>query len=49
MRERIVRGLHWVGRKYRGYREWASGDDLRDAQANRGDDHEFRINPGAGM
>jgi hypothetical protein len=27
-------------------RDWASGDDLRDAQAHRGDDHERRANPG---
>ncbi len=39
----ITSVLHWFGAKIRRFREFASGDDLREAQTNRGDDHEFRI------
>ncbi len=38
-----VRRLFAVLRRIR---EWSSGDDLHDAQMNRGDDHEFKSNPG---
>ena len=38
--------LHWLGSKIRHFRELASGDDLHEAQMNRGDDHEFKVNPG---
>ena len=38
--------LHWIGAKIRRFREFASGDDLHEAQMNRGDDHEFKSNPG---
>ena len=38
--------LHWLGAKIRRFREFASGDDLHEAQMNRGDDHEFKSNPG---
>ena len=38
--------LHWMGAKIRHFRELVSGNDLREAQLNRGDDHEFKVNPG---
>ena len=38
--------LHWLGAKIRRFREFASGDDLHEAQMNRGDDHEFKMHPG---
>jgi hypothetical protein len=44
---RIVKSV--LGRTWRGIkriREWSSGDDLADAQAHRGDDHEIKPNAG---
>lgn len=38
--------LHWMGAKVRRLREFASGDDLHEAQMNRGDDHEHRGSSG---
>ena len=38
--------LHWIGAKFRRFREFASGDDLHEAQMNRSDYHEFRSNAG---
>ena len=38
--------VQWMGAKIRRFREFASGDDLHEAQMHRGDDHEFRVNPG---
>ena len=38
--------LRGTGRFIRKIRDWASGDDLHEAQMSRGDDHEFRSNPG---
>ena len=38
--------LHWMGAKFRHFRDLFSGDDLHEAQMNRGDDHEFKVNPG---
>lgn len=38
--------LHWVAAKVRRFREFTSGDDLHEAQMNRGDGHEFKSNPG---
>ena len=41
--------LHWMGAKIRKFREFASGDDLYDAQTHRSDDYEPRSNsPGPG-
>ena len=42
----ITSVLHWMGAKIRHFRELSSGDDLHEAQMNRGDDHEFKVNPG---
>ena len=38
--------LHWVAATIRRFREFASGDDLHEAQMHRGDGHEIRPNPG---
>ena len=42
----VKSALRWIGARIRRFREWSSGDDLHEAQMNRGDDHEFRSNPG---
>jgi hypothetical protein len=39
-------GLRWLWAKMKRIREWSSGDDLHEAQMNRGDDHDHRANPG---
>ena len=47
--EILKTALRAVGRWLRKARDWASGDDLYEAQSHRGDDHDFHVNPGAGM
>ncbi len=39
-------GLHWFWAKVQRAREWASGDDLHEAQMHRSDDHTIRPNAG---
>ena len=39
----------WVSSHVRKVRELVSGDDLQDAQDHRGDYHEHKANPGAGI
>ena len=39
--------LRWMGAKLRQFNDLAGGEDLHDAQMNRGDYHEFKSIPGA--
>jgi hypothetical protein len=47
--EILKTALRAVRRWLRRAREWASGDDLYEAQSHRSDDHEFRANQGPGI
>lgn len=44
--EILKTALRAVGRWLRSARDWASGDDLFEAQSHRSDGHELRSNPG---
>jgi hypothetical protein len=39
----------WISSRVHSLRDLVSGDDLQDAQDHRGDDHEFKANPGSGI
>jgi hypothetical protein len=38
--------LHWTGAKFRHLRDLSRGDDLHEAQTNRGDYHERKASSG---
>lgn len=41
----IRSAFRWVRAKFRRFQDLSNGDDLYDAQHQRGDDHEFRMLP----
>ena len=47
--DRVKAALRGIGRSLRKAWDFAFGDDLHEAQMNRGDEHDHRVNPGGGM